>query len=516
LPDQEQSEYEDIIQALDDRFIKNNNRFNMLCFRKTKPVAGELLQAYVDRLKPLARIAGFNEESIEEQIISMIAEHTANHDLKAKALRNDVTLAQLLDWQGLQDTASEWLNVTMINDASTINRLDVNATANSGESRRMFFQKQHSNKSKCRNCGGDFSFKHKEQCPALKATCRACSRKGHYAKYCMVNGATYSPKTKQGVSKRSSHNTNYNNYNNYSQRTSKTLPRNNEAARNLQENKQDSDNEYYSAIDDLSDYLKENVRQISGIDDSPRVMLKIAGSYVDHILDTGSTVNIMSHKVFKSLENPPRLNPTKTKVRGYNNTVPLAAIGEFWTTLNVGNKCTRAKYIVVKDCAELLDNLLSHRSSVALGLVKFNAEFVRFNQTVKCSLKETIIKQYPNVFSGKIGKLVNFQVHLEVDESIKPTQQTHFPLPFNYLEPTKEKIDFLLENDIIERVKGKYTWLFPMLPVNKTKPGANKLNIRITANCKQVNNAVIPQKYSMPNVLNLKYDLNGCNWFTKN
>ena len=91
----------------------------------------------------------------------------------------------------------------------------------------------------------------------------------------------------------------------------------------------------------------------------------------------------------------------------------------------------------------MVDNHLSYRTRIALNLVSFNEEMVRLGSNdVK---KESILKQYPKVFSGKIGKLKDYQVHIEVDEQIKPTQQPHYPIPIHYIEPTNEKLDLLIK-----------------------------------------------------------------------
>lgn len=227
------------------------------------------------------------------------------------------------------------------------------------------------------------------------------------------------------------------------------------------------------------------------------------------------------------MEIKPVLKPCCRLIKAFNSDSPLITLGEFWTTLQSGNKSVRAKYIVIKDKTLNAENLLSSKTSLDLGLITLSdAVKMQVNQLKETNHLESkpdelsvyakeMVKQFPEVFADKIGKLKNYQVHLDIDKSVKPTQQPHYPIPYNNLAPTKEKLDFLEDNDIIERVDGEYSWLFPMLPVDKTKPGDTKRQMRITANCKKVNEAIIPQKYKMPNIFDLKHDLNGCEFFTK-
>jgi len=61
-------------------------------------------------------------------------------------------------------------------------------------------------------------------------------------------------------------------------------------------------------------------------------------------------------------------------------------------------------------------NLLSYRTSVQLGIVNIINK-IEESQIVG------LYKKYPNIFSGKLGKLKDEVFEIITDPSIKPTQQ---------------------------------------------------------------------------------------------
>ena len=65
-------------------------------------------------------------------------------------------------------------------------------------------------------------------------------------------------------------------------------------------------------------------------------------------------------------------------------------------------------------------------------------------------------EQFPEVFSG-IGKLADFQLKLHINHDVKPVAQPVRRLPFGLRDKVDEKLDELLEKDIIEEVSGRPT-----------------------------------------------------------
>ena len=61
------------------------------------------------------------------------------------------------------------------------------------------------------------------------------------------------------------------------------------------------------------------------------------------------------------------------------------------------------------------------------------------------------------MFTG-VGKLKDFELKLHVDPNVPPVAQKLRRVPFALRDKVKDKIDELLDGDIIERVEGPTTW----------------------------------------------------------
>jgi hypothetical protein len=61
--------------------------------------------------------------------------------------------------------------------------------------------------------------------------------------------------------------------------------------------------------------------------DSPSIKLKVCGRKCKHILDTGTTINIMNYETFIKLPDRPILKETKIKAYGYNSIQQILKTG---------------------------------------------------------------------------------------------------------------------------------------------------------------------------------------------
>lgn len=118
-----------------------------------------------------------------------------------------------------------------------------------------------------------------------------------------------------------------------------------------------------------------------------------------------------------------------------------------------------AEFIVVKgDCG----NLVGYVTSSKLKLITVNTVNeinVKDNGTKESKLKKWETR-FPNVFSGKIGKMKNFQIKLYIDKTVTPTQARPRNKPYHLRAAIETNIESKLQNDIIEEVFGEPTeWL---------------------------------------------------------
>jgi hypothetical protein len=84
-----------------------------------------------------------------------------------------------------------------------------------------------------------------------------------------------------------------------------------------------------------------------------------------------------------------------------------------------------------------------------LKIVKINSV-----ETIETNLKDIQYwkDKFPSVFSGKIGKLKDFQLKLHIDTSVKPIQARPRNHPFHLLAAINAEIELMLKEDIIEEV----------------------------------------------------------------
>ena len=80
---------------------------------------------------------------------------------------------------------------------------------------------------------------------------------------------------------------------------------------------------------------------------SPTLGATVCGTYVKHIVDTGSQTNVMSSTTYNSLKQKPKLKVTNARLYPLNSKEPLDTLGEFDASLVINNITKVVKYIVV-------------------------------------------------------------------------------------------------------------------------------------------------------------------------
>ncbi|KAK9754386.1 Reverse transcriptase (RNA-dependent DNA polymerase) [Popillia japonica] len=316
-------------------------------------------------------------------------------------------------------------------------------TTNSGLRRGTF---QVSNQ-KCKNCGNNWHSQGRQSCPAIDVTCFKCNRTGHFAKVCLSKAAETKRKGKQSYVK-----------------DNKPRVNNTDAV------EQNSDEESFN----IHMYSVESTK-------TPRIEVIIDKTPVTCIIDSGSSVNVVSADTFYKLNDKLRLSKDNTKIYAYNSKQQLPLLGFFESKVSYGKTKTTAKIFVVKGHSTPLSNqkckncghstpLLSYETAVKLGILHI---------TFSTEMTETkIIKdKFPELFQGT-GKLKGNEVHLFIDPTVVPVAQKHRRLPFSIRDKVKEELKRLEQNDIIELVTTPTPWLSPIVVVPKPN-NTNAIRIKL-------------------------------------
>ena len=118
-------------------------------------------------------------------------------------------------------------------------------------------------------------------------------------------------------------------------------------------------------------------------------------------------------------------------------------------------------------------------------------------------LTEPDLKQkYRECFEG-VGKLKDFQLKIHIDPTVKPVAQKPRRIPFSLRKNVEDKLDKLLEKDIIEKVKGPTPWLSPVCVAPKPTG-----EIRLCVDMRRADEAVQRERYSIPTIDEVHLDMN--------
>ncbi len=124
--------------------------------------------------------------------------------------------------------------------------------------------------------------------------------------------------------------------------------------------------------------------------------------------------------------------------------------------------------------------------------------------SINCAVSPHSLRQrYPSVFDG-VGKLTNYQQKISINTTIKPVAQPPRRIPFHVRKQVSAKLEELERLDIIETVRGPTPWVSPLVVVPKSSG-----EIRVCVDMRQVNTAVIRERYPIPTVEESLQDLNG-------
>lgn len=181
-------------------------------------------------------------------------------------------------------------------------------------------QQQTTTERKCFNCGGLWPHEQGKFCPARNKTCKACKKRGHFADVCRGKSQQGGPNT----------------------------------AHRLSEHSSDSDS------DDQAFTLQRNNSK------APKVTLTIGDRDIDFIVDTGASVNVISHDTYSKIPGKPTLCGPVPKVFAYGSRTELPLLGKFSAELCYKDTKLRDTILVTRMPSE---SLSCFKSAEALGLV---------------------------------------------------------------------------------------------------------------------------------------------------
>ena len=459
---------------------QTNIAYEVYNFRQARQNQGESLDSYHVRLRQLAKTCDFTD--IDKEIKEHIILSCTSTTLRRRALQDEYSLDKLLKvGRSLEISESQARHLEGRDQARYLEEKDrtvnsVRGRNRSYQARRNYSSREnkpptHFNKKNfhtykqskdpsqtCRNCGGYFP--HKQVCPAKNKDCRACGKRGHFARVCRTN--PLKPKPVNAV------------------------------APSLDKHQPNNDEEEYKYVYTVS----------KSPDCPPTCLIEIEGQRLDIMIDTGASVNLIDETTYRKINRHRgrRLEKAERYIYSYGSSAPLPILGTFVTTIKTSDVSTIAKLHVVKGN---FGNLLSCATAKQLNLLQVSIN------AVDAPRPGDLQQEYKCLFGG-IGKVKGRLIKLHIDPQVKPKQQPHRRIPFHVRKDVEKELERLEKLDIIEKVDGPTPWVSPIVVVPKDSG-----EVRICVDMREANRAVKREKHLMPTMDDLIADLNGATVFSK-
>lgn len=183
----------------------------------------------------------------------------------------------------------------------------------------------------------------------------------------------------------------------------------------------------------------------------------------------------------------------------------MDVIGTFSCKIAAGRSTTNAEFCVINGKG---DPLLGRDTATSLGVLKIGIDIAAVN-TSSQTIGEVLKEKYPEVFSG-VGKLKDRALQLHIAPNVKPVAQPIRRTPFSLRSKVEEKIQELINLDIIESATGPTPWVNPVVVVPKSEG-----DIRLCIDMHRANEAILRERHPIPTVDEILQSLNGSKVFSK-
>ena len=469
---------------------RKNTEFEVYKFRQAKQLPGEDISTFYTRLKQLATSCEFHDE--KREIKTQIIQNGISTKLRRKALADpEMTLEKIL-----QMAKSMELAESQAEGIESANRISKRAShpnnrwrSNNKDGTPVKRDGKLTSK-KCSYC----AYQHvpgKMNCPAYGKQCRSCHKWNHFRSCCNAKPV---PKGEQSRLK------------------SKSLFNPVKRCRGI--NNLERRNDDTSSSED--EYVFTNYNTVSTMTHGklPQFKVKVNGTPLMIMADTGASVNILDGNGYARLKVKPQIKTANEKVYPYGSTKPLPLVGKCECEVETEERFSVETFFIVKG---KYGCLMSWVTSQRLGLIQV-AKTVELeketapgesNHSARDRDKiEMLVEEYDDLFHG-LGKLKDFQVHLHVDKNVQPIAQAHRRVPFHVRQQLEEQLKRDEELGVIEHVEGPTPWVSPVVIVPKGE------GVRVCIDMRQANLAIKRERHISPTINELIHDLNGAKLFSK-
>ena len=192
--------------------------------------------------------------------------------------------------------------------------------------------------------------------------------------------------------------------------------------------------------------------------------MTVGGCKLNMIVDSGATRNVIDKQTWDKLKKSGiKCKSTRSNkmLYTYASQEPLEILGSFTCQVTAGDHSTQDEFVVIDGKGE---PLLGKNTATRLQVLKVGIDIATVNTKPK---EDSLKEKYPSVFEG-VGKLKGRQIKLHIDPETNPVAHPLRRTPFQLRPKVEEKINELINADIIEPVDGPTPWVNPVVVVPKS------------------------------------------------
>ncbi|XP_062542458.1 uncharacterized protein K02A2.6-like [Armigeres subalbatus] len=454
--------YREAIKLLDNYFAPMASiPYDRFVFRSIRQKEGETVDQFASRLREQGRLCDYGD-ALDMRITEQIFDHCRSEELREVILKKKLMT--------VNDTLEEARMIeTVHRNKELMAKENIEAKGeamNHGVENLTVNRIKTNNKSVCFRCGLAGHFANNKACPAKNKSCDRCNIVGHFKKMCKTKNYAATKNKKHDKILMVAD-------------TRREPVRRNSSADNSA-NESDSDVCHIYATNEEQGY----------------VTCTTGGVKLNWVIDSGAHVNVISRNTWDKLK---RKGCQYTAGENPQKSLRVYGGGELKVhkivNTEIATDFSKVNHkIYVVDQPEGV-NLLSKQTSIDLGILEIRGEISNVSRRTKLT----------------VGKLKNVQVEVKIDKSVAPVQQPCRRLPIPLQKSVEDKLQELLDHDIIEPAPLRITWASPLV----VTPKNGGKNVRICVDMRQANRAIIPDRHPLPTFEEIMPHLDGCRFFSK-
>lgn len=472
-----------------------NKAYERFVFRSIRQ-GDESIEQFVVRLRHQASNCGFAlpEQEIADQVIF----GTSNVDFRKQILEKRLEeLSKIIELGKLLESVS--IQTKQLSDPSAfstpLSSSSQDAVARVAPTKNVRRPEPASRRQRCRNCGSRRHETNSKECPATDGTCYQCEKKGHFSNCCPERRQRDNRKsadTKPEVKVRSAERERRDDV-----KLVKTAP--------VSDSSEDSD--YSFAIvgegSSLPTQLEEN-----------RVVIKVGGVRTSVYVDSMASRALFDAVTWAQLRRDGvKFKPAEVKrnLFPYGKSSPIAVKRAVYLQFESKSSSIWAKAYILDESEGRCESILGSRVAKHLNLLHVGENPVPGSkEKTENDAIRRVAEEKSDASVPKTGKLKGYQLIIPEDKTVAPVAQACRRIPFALRAPLREKCQKLLDEDIIERVKGASRWVSNVVPVLK-KNG----KLRVCVDMRRANQAVLRERFPIPTFDEIVSDFHGAELFSK-